>query len=117
MKKLNTKRQLFDVNGTPMEIIRKFANGNLVVVTEGQQVARTVDSYGFNLAPRNRPELAVQRVFNTLPETVEYLTLYPNGNVYTKQCCPVKTSSYGVENLIQIKVTRRGDKIIRKEFC
>ena len=117
IKKLNTKKQLFNERGIPVEILRKFANGNIVVVTEGHQVARTVDARGFNLAPINRSELAKQRVFNQLPETVEYLSLYPDGNVYRKSCCPVRYSSYGVENLIQIKVTKRGGKIIDKQFC
>jgi hypothetical protein len=75
-----------------------------------------VNEYGFPLGvPANYEPR--QLVFNEEPTTVEYLSLYPDGQVYKKSCCPVKTSSYGVENLIQIKVTRRGDEIIGKEFC
>jgi len=50
------------------------------------------------------------------PVTVEYLSLYPHDDVYRRSRGPVKTSQYGVENLIQIKVTRQGGKIIAKEF-
>lgn len=50
------------------------------------------------------------------PITVEYLSLYPHDDVYRRNHGPVKSSQYGVENLIQIKVTRQGDKIIAKEF-
>ena len=41
-----------------------------------------------------------------------------NGNIYTKTESegPIRSSSYGLENIVQLKITRRGDKIIAKEL-
>lgn len=117
MKKLSLRKKLYDARtGLQLVLMHRFPNGNLVVANDKAGFARTVDAYGYNLAPANRPDLRKPRVLNEIPTEVEYLSLYPDGNTYTKRDGPVRTSSYGVENLIQIKVTRRGGKIVNKEF-
>jgi aspartyl/asparaginyl-tRNA synthetase len=49
-------------------------------------------------------------------ETVEYLSVYPQGNVYRSDYSPVKSSSYGLDQLIQVKVTKVNGKIVKKEL-
>lgn len=113
MKKLNWRRPLFLADtGEEVHLIHRFPNGNLVIGTL-QERAGTVDAYGRDVTKHQRTRV-VNKV--KVEDKVEYLSLYPSGNVYSRSDGPVRTSSYGVENLIQIKVTRRGDKIIRKEF-
>lgn len=114
-KLLKYKEPLFSVRSQKeIVVLHRFPNGNLVVAHKnGNRALRTVDKYGYNTDPRLP---YVQVVTNEGPCTVEYIALYPNGNVYRKECCPIRDSSYGVENLIQIKITRQGDKIINKEF-
>lgn len=93
------------------KIVAKFENGGFAVVIQGENNVRQFDRYGY--PTDNWPA----RAANEVPEITEFLSLYPDGNVYRKTCCPVSQSHYGVENLIQIKVTRRGDQIIKKEFA
>lgn len=116
-QKLRLTKPLYDIHtGKEVELLHKFRNGNLVVMHEDSNFARTVDAYGYNLAPDNRPDLRKPRIVNKIPERVEYVSIYPNGGVYQRADGPVKSSSYGVENLIQIKITRRGGRIVKKEF-
>lgn len=107
--RINTNQPVIDAKtGAPLCFIGE-SNGNLYFhrPNDGDKTIRTT-LYGYAKGERV--------VENDLPETSEVFTIYPNGNVYNK-CCPVETSSYGVDNLIQVRVTRRGGKIIRKEFC
>lgn len=48
--------------------------------------------------------------------TVEYLAWYPTSAVYESHTGPIKSSSYGLDQLIQIKVTKHDGKIVDKEF-
>lgn len=118
MKALSARKPLFDKNGNELCLIKRYpGTGNLAVENPEFDRVFTVDKYGYPpYVPHGYEKKQV--VFNEEPTTTEYLSLYPDGNVYKKTCCPVRTSSYDIENeLIQIKVTRRGGKIIRKEFC
>jgi hypothetical protein len=117
MKKLSLRKKLYDAHtGRELSLFYKFPNGNLIVVDETANFARTVDAYGYNLAPANRPDLRKPRVLNSVPEEVEYWSIYPNGQIYTKTDGPVRTSSYGIENLVQVKITRRQGRVVKKEF-
>jgi hypothetical protein len=109
-KLLKLNQPLFKKDGTEVELLTKLPSGNLVFIDGNEKLAKT-DKYGRSVAHGGT------LVTNDSPITVEYLSLYPNGNVYRKDCCPVRSSIHGVENLIQIKVTKRGGKIISKEFC
>lgn len=113
LKKLAYTKPLFTKDtGLQVKLLKRFPNGNLGVEIVGKNRAVTVDAYGRDLMQGS----GRIRIVNEPPVTVEYLSLYPDGNMYSKACCPVRTSSYDVENLIQIRVTRRGGKIIDKEF-
>lgn len=48
-------------------------------------------------------------------DTVEYKVLYPDDRVFT-QGQPNTYSSYGLDQLVQIKLTKRNGKIIKKEL-
>lgn len=114
MKKLSWRKALFDARkGTQLRLLHRFPNGNLVVANDDGNFAKTVDPYGYTLAPDH---LRKRLVTNAPIQTVEYVSIYPNGGVYQRADGPVKTSSYGVENLIQIRVTKLGDQIVKKEF-
>lgn len=47
--------------------------------------------------------------------TVEYYALYPNQMCYGSDR-PVRSSSYGVENLVQVRVTKHDGVIVNKEI-
>lgn len=47
--------------------------------------------------------------------TVEYYVLYPNQMCYGSDR-PVRSSSYGVENLVQVRVTKHDGVIVNKEI-
>ena len=107
---IDTSCPVYDKNGNQWRFSCELPSGTLVFMDQNEFLLK-VNKRGERLTDRK----AV--LFNQEPETTEFLSLYPDGNVYRKSCCPVSTSQYGVENLIQIKVTRRGGKIISKEFC
>ena len=107
---LDASCPVYDKDGKLWTLSCVLPSGTLVFIDD-QEFLLKVNKYGERSVDRK------QILFNDEPETTEFLSLYPDGNVYRKSCCPVSTSSYGVDNLIQIKVTRRGGKIVRKEFC
>lgn len=114
-KPLNFNQPLTDRVHGPLNVIARLESGSTVVQPQSiPSYAFSIDKYGRKILP-NSPASQV-RVTNAEPIIVEYLSLYPTGQVYKKDCCPVSNSSYDLENLIQIKVTRQGDKIIDKEF-
>lgn len=115
--KLNVNEQLIDIHsGREVEILHAFPNGNLVVTTfHPANRAITVDRYGRYIDANGHTYTA--RVKNEVREKVEFVTLYPTGQWYSKECCPVSTSSYDLDDLIQLKITRRNGKIVKKEFC
>jgi hypothetical protein len=107
---LDTSCPVYDKDGKQWTLQCILPSGALVFIDDNEFLLK-VDNHGRRFNDRK------QILFNEAPETVEFLSLYPDGSVYKKSCCPVSQSSYGLENLIQIKLTRRGDKIVGKEFC
>lgn len=111
-KIIKTDRSLYHKDGSDLCFVGTTSQGKLCFSDVNSDRLVTTDRYGY------KHGMAV--VFNEPKETVEILSLYPDGNVYRKGgCCPtpVQSSIYGVENLIQIKLTKRGGRIIKKEFC
>lgn len=49
------------------------------------------------------------------PTTVEYWAIYPNGNAYTNSQ-PVRSSSFDLNDITQIKITKQGGKVIDKQI-
>lgn len=108
MRKLDLKQPLF-IEHEPATLVHIFPNGRVAAIRRGETFVRNFDQYG-------RPnDSGCRWLSNEAPCVVEVVTLYPNGTVYTKDR-PVGSSQYGVENLIQVRVTRRGDQIIKKEL-
>ncbi len=108
-KQIDTKSPLYRGEQQVMFLFQARGNGNIVVVDHGRGRGYTFDGYG---RPVDGMRMALS---NELPVHTEVVTLYPNGGIYVKDT-PVRTSSFGVENLIQVRVTRRGDQIIKKEL-
>lgn len=87
------------------------ANGKDTVVVE-----READAKVHTMGYRQFEDLATPR------ERVEYWSVYPplkgeqHGRTFKSTTGPVYNSMYGVENLVQIKVTFLGDQIIAKEI-
>lgn len=111
-KIIKTDRSLFHKDGSDLCFVGTTSQGKLCFSDVNSDRIVTTDRYGY--------KNGVRVVSNEAQETVEIITLYPNNTVYRKSgCCPtpVQHSSYGVDNLIQIRVTKRGDRIIKKEFC
>ncbi len=51
------------------------------------------------------------------PETtIEYWVLYPSGASYVREYGPVRSSQHGLDQLVQIKVTKQDGRIINKEL-
>lgn len=109
LKQIDLQAPVF-VNRKPANIIHNFrSNGNIVVVVQGERFARSFTPFGKPADDR------CYDLTNAAPITVEVVTLYPSGDIYVKGT-PVRTSSFGVENLIQVEVTRQGDQIIKKRL-
>jgi hypothetical protein len=79
-------------------------------------VEREADAKVHTMGYRQFEDLATPR------ERVEYWSVYPPlkgesaGRTFKSTTGPVHSSMYGVENLVQIKVTFLGDQIIAKEI-
>lgn len=55
------------------------------------------------------------RIGMTPQETVSYKVIYPTGEVYDSDR-PYQNSTYGVDQLVQVKITKSNGRIIRKEI-
>jgi len=91
------------------EFMMRLPNGNIVVKRDGENYVRTFDR-------RGKPaDFSHTDLTNELPITVQVVTLYPNGGVYQKEE-PVRSSMYGLDQLIQVRITRQGARVISKEL-
>lgn len=105
---LNMKRPIY-VGSEEVTPVYHFSNGNFAAQYPGENFLRQFNRSGRPIDGNIEPAV------NNLPVTVEVVTLYPHGTVYVKDT-PVQSSSYGVDQLIQVRVTKRGGRIIKKEL-
>lgn len=118
MSKLNLNKPL-TVEGKEATIIHKFNSGRVAVLVEGEQIVRTfhkvtdwtrVDHWRDTSAP------CIELV-NKPTRTIKYVAFYPQtGSVYEQGSSPIKTSSYGLDQIVQVKLTYDGDVLIAKEI-
>lgn len=106
--RLNMKQPIY-IGNAIATIVFIFPNGNFAATLPGENFVRQFSSHG---NPLDQP---AERAANEEPVTVEIVALYPTGAIYVSGR-PIGSSSYGVDQLIQVRVTRRGGRIINKEL-
>lgn len=108
MPKINLKKPIY-VGGQEATVIFIHQNGDFAVNVPGQNYIR-------QFKPTGRPsDNWSDWAENEAPVTTEVLILYPNGNVYD-QPMPVRSSSYGLDQLVQVRITKQNGRIIKKEL-
>ncbi len=117
MSKLNLNKPL-SVLGSDAAIIHKFNSKRVAVLIEGEQLIRTFQqSQGWGMDmwhDINDPNVVLT---NKPTRVVKYVAFYPQtGAVYEQGNSPIKTSMYGLDQIVQIKLTYEGDRLIAKEL-
>jgi hypothetical protein len=107
-RKINLKQPVY-IDGKEASIVWISKHGIFAVEMPAENTLRQFNQYGRPLD--GNLEYAV----NIAPETTEIVVIYPHGDVYVS-ARPYKDSMYGIDQLIQIRVTKRGGKIVRKEL-
>lgn len=97
------------VGAAPARLIKQFPNGNLVVAMAGDNRAYNYDKYGYGI---DHPA----RLRNGVITRVEYYAFYPQTGMTYKGDKPIKSSSYGLDQVVQFKLTFQDNVLVRKEF-
>lgn len=117
MSKLNLNKPL-TVMGKEATVIHQFNSGRVAVLVEGEQIVRTfAKNNAWAAASWRDVEDHCVELANKPTRTVKYVAFYPQtGSVYEQSHGPIKTSSYGLDQIIQVKLTYDGDQLIAKEI-
>jgi len=107
--RIDLKEPIYVRGRSAEAVVFVFPNGNFALKMQGEVKLRQFNRYGAPI------DVNWDQATNDGPVTTEVVTLYPNGAIYQKEA-PVRSSSYGVDQIIQVRVTKRGDKIISKEL-
>lgn len=108
--------------GDVLNIVRGEMQGKAIVRAKfkdnGGVDHRTIEFLGYTPYGKNKfatGTLARLRERTTPLETITYKAIYPSGEVYDSDR-PIQTSSYGLDQIIQVKITKRGTRIVKKEI-
>lgn len=117
MAKLNLNKPL-TVFGKEATILYKFDSGRVAVLVEGEQVVRTfAKNQMFGTESWRDIAITEVQLVNKVERRVEYVAFYPQKDaVYGRNSQPYQSSMYGLDQIVQVKLTYEGDRLIAKEL-
>lgn len=112
-KRVNLREPVYvGKRATPATVVFIHKNGDFALHVAGENKIRQFNKYGYPT------DSHFDDAANEGPVTVEVVSFYPaTGNIYVKDGgYPIQESIYGVDQLIQVRVTKKGGRIIKKEL-